>query len=150
VPVRDLSRIIDTVATRSLQTRVLDHLVAAARVAVGGAIVAKLAPEGTLAVITLDPAFEASLLADLREIDGETRLVVDPARVRSLRTDLEAALASPADGTPAVICTQALRRPLRHLLEASGLPTPVLAYPELPAHARLVTKGVIGHAHAAV
>jgi hypothetical protein len=49
-----------------------------------------------------------------------------------------------------VICTQALRRPLRHLLEASGLPTPVLAYPELPAHARLVTKGVIGHAHAAV
>ncbi|TMK53081.1 MAG: FHIPEP family type III secretion protein [Actinobacteria bacterium] len=150
VPVRDLSRIVDTVATRSLQTRVLDHLVAAARVAVGGAIVAKLAPEGTLAVITLDPAFEASLLADLREIDGETRLVVDPARVRSLRTDLEAALASPADGTPAVICTQALRRPLRYLLEASGLPTPVLAYPELPAHARLVTKGVIGHAHAAV
>jgi len=74
VPVRDLSRIVDTVATRSLQTRVLDHLVAAARVAVGGAIVAKLAPEGTLAVITLDPAFEASLLADLREIDGETRL----------------------------------------------------------------------------
>jgi len=150
VPVRDLARIVDTVATRSLQTRVLDHLVAAARVAVGGAIVAKLAPEGTLAVITLDPAFEASLLADLREIDGETRLVVDPARVRSLRTDLEAALASPADGTPAVICTQALRRPLRYLLEASGLPTPVLAYPELPAHARLVTKGVIGHAHAAV
>jgi flagellar biosynthesis protein FlhA len=150
VPVRDLSRIVETVATRSMQTRVLEHLVAAARVAVGGAIVAKLAPEGTLAVITLDPAFEASLLQDLREIDGETRLVVEPARVRSLRTDLEAALASPSDGTPAVICTQALRRPLRLLFEASGLPTPVLAYPELPPHARLVTKGVIGHAHAAV
>jgi flagellar biosynthesis protein FlhA len=150
VPVRDLSRIVESVATRSLQTRSLEHLVAAARVAVGGAIVAKLAQEGTLAVITLDPAFEASLLQDLREIDGETRLVVEPARVRALRTDLEAALASPTDGTPAVICTQALRRPLRHLLEASGLPTPVLAYPELPPHARLVTKGVIGHAHVAV
>jgi flagellar biosynthesis protein FlhA len=150
VPVRDLSRIVEAVATRSTQTRVLDHLVAAARVAVGGAIVAKLAPEGTLAVVTLDPAFEASLLADLREIDGETRLVVEPARVRLLRTDLEAALASPSEGTAAVICTQALRRPLRHLFEASGLPTPVLAYPELPPHARLVTKGVIGHAHAAV
>jgi len=38
VPVRDLSRIVESVATRSLQTRSLEHLVAAARVAVGGAI----------------------------------------------------------------------------------------------------------------
>jgi len=150
VPVRDLSRIVEVVATKNQQTRSVEQIVAAARVAVGGAIVAKLAPEGTLAVITLDPAFEGSLLQDLREVDGETRLVVDPARVRSIRTDLEAAFAVPGEGVTTVVCSQALRQPLHRLLESAGLTVPVLSYPELPAHARLVTKGVIGHAHAAV
>ena len=150
VPVRDLSRIVEAVATKSQQTRSIEHLVAAARVAVGPAIVAKLAPDGILAVITLDPAFEGSLLADIREVDGEPRLVIEPAKVRLIRTDLESALATPGEGTAAIIVTQGLRRPLRRLLESAGLTTPVLSYPELPAHARLVTKGVIGHAHAAV
>jgi flagellar biosynthesis protein FlhA len=150
VPVRDLSRIVEVVATKSQQTRSIEQLVAAARVAVGGAIVSKLAPEGTLAVITLDPAFEGSLLQDLREVDGETRLVVDPARVRSIRTDLEAAFAAPGEGVATLVCSQALRQPLHRLLESAGLAVPVLSYAELPAQARLVTKGVIGHAHAAV
>jgi len=150
VPVRDLSRIVEVVATKSQQTRSVEQLVAAARVAVGGAIVSKLAPEGTLAVITLDPAFEASLLQDLREVDGETRLVVEPARVRSIRTDLEAAYAAPGEGVTTLVCSQALRQPLHRLLESAGLAIAVLSYPELPAHARLVTKGVIGHAQAAV
>jgi flagellar biosynthesis protein FlhA len=150
VPVRDLARIIESVAVKSQQTRGIEQLVAAARVAVGSAIVAKLVADGMLAVITLEPSFEGSLLTDLREVDGEPRLVIDPARVRQIRTDLDAALAKPGEGTAAIIVTQALRRPLRRLLESAGIPTPVLSYPELPAHARLVTKGVIGHVHAAV
>src|SRR5207253_8701787 len=55
VPVRDLSRIVETVATRSMQTRVLEHLVAAARVAVGGAIVASPPPKAPPPATPLTP-----------------------------------------------------------------------------------------------
>ena len=115
---------------------------------IGAAIVAKLAPNRRLAVIALDPSYESQLHDGLREVDGETRLVVDPATTDHLHRELQELMLSGADqGNPiAIVCGQMLRRPLRRLLQALGLDVEVIAYPELPTTLTLVTMGVIGHA----
>lgn len=144
VPIRDLGRIVEAVSARARETRSVEALAQAARVALGAAIVAKVAPEGRLGVVTLDAVLEASLHEGLREVDGEIRLVLEPARVERLVADVQATLARPSPEPVALVVSQALRRPLARLLAASGLEVPVLAYPELPDHMELVTKGVIG------
>ncbi|HXF73255.1 MAG TPA: flagellar biosynthesis protein FlhA [Actinomycetota bacterium] len=143
VSIRDLSRILEAVSTRARETRAVEQLVAAARIALGPSIVARIAPDGVLGVITLEPALEASLHESLREVDGELCLVLDPARVQCLREELEALLAHPSAEPLVVVCGQGVRRPLQRLLAGAGFDVKVLAYPELPAHVKLVTKGVL-------
>jgi len=145
VPIRDLARIVEAVSQRARETRSVEALVQAARVALGPAIVARIAPEGRLGVVTLDPMLEASFHEALREVDGEVRLVLEPARAQRLVDEVRPVLARPTSEPVAIVVSQALRRPLLRVLEAAGLDVPVLAYPELPARVELVTKGVIGH-----
>ena len=144
VSVRDLTRILDAASTRSRETRSIELLVAAARTAVGAGIVAKIAPNGILGVATLDPIFEASLHESLRDVDGEIRLVLDPGRTQKLREGADRVLARPSAEPIALVCAQAVRGPLQRLLAGLGTNVPVLAYPELPGHVKLVPKGVIG------
>jgi flagellar biosynthesis protein FlhA len=150
VPIRDLARIAEAVAGRSLETRAVEHLAAAARVALGPAIVSRIAPDGHLAVLTLDPALEASLHEALQEVDGVAHLVIDPARLQRIggqvQTHLERPLADPAP--VAVVAGQPLRAPLGRALASLGLDVPTLAYPELPPHVRIDAIGVIDDAHA--
>jgi flagellar biosynthesis protein FlhA len=147
VPIRDLGRIVEAVAAKARETRALDQLVAAARTAVGGAIVARIAPRGELGVITLLPELEGELHEHVRDIDGSMQLLLDPGRLAPLLAEA-AQLAQTSDGRPAVVvCGQLLRRPLRAAFGAAGLDLPVLAYPELPAHAQLVVIGSLGAAN---
>ncbi len=148
VSIRDLARIIEAVSQRARETRSVEQLIAAARVVLGPAIVSRIAPEGALAVITLDAALEASLHEGLREVDGEMHVVVDPSLAERLRDEVRRVLDRPQTEPVAVVVGQAIRRPVARLLAAAGLEVPVLAYPELPATVRLVPKGVIGHVQA--
>jgi flagellar biosynthesis protein FlhA len=70
VSVRDLTRILEAVSSRSRETRSMELLVAAARTAVGAGIVARIAPGGVLGVMTLDPVLEASLHESLGDVYG--------------------------------------------------------------------------------
>jgi flagellar biosynthesis protein FlhA len=147
VPIRDLGRIVEAVANRARETRSLDQLVSAARVAVGGAIVARIAPRGELGVITILPELEGELHEHVRDIDGSLQLLLDPARLAPLLADASR-LAQDSHGRPAVVvCGQMLRKPLRAAFGAAGLDLPVLAYPELPAHAQLSVIGSLGAAN---
>jgi flagellar biosynthesis protein FlhA len=148
VPIRDLARIVEAVSHRARETRSVEALVQAARVALGPAIVARIAPEGRLGVVTLDPMLESSFHEALREVDGEVRLVLEPARAQRLVDEVRPILARPASEPIAIVVSQALRRPLLRVLESAGLDVPVLAYPELPTRVELITKGVIGHVQA--
>jgi flagellar biosynthesis protein FlhA len=147
VPIRDLGRIVEAVATKARETRAIDQLVAAARVAVGGAIVARIAPRGELGVITLLPELEGELHEHVRDIDGSLQLLLDPSRLAPLLAEA-AQLSQSGGGRPAVVvCGQLLRKPLRAAFGAAGLELPVLAYPELPAHAQLSVIGSLGAAN---
>lgn len=150
VTIRDLAPIVEAVSGRLGETRNVEQLAGAARVAVGAAIVAKIAPEGRLAVVTFEPSFEAALHEALRDLDGQRHLALDPARLQALHDQArEAGEAAARSQQPlALVCGQMLRRPVQRALAAANLTLPVLAYPELPAHATIVPTGVISDAHA--
>ena len=147
VPIRDLARIVEAVAARSRETRNLDQLVSAARVAVGASIVARIAPTRELGAITLAPQLEGELAERVRDVDGQLQLVLDPERLAPLITEA-IELSRNAGGTPsAIVCGQMLRRPLSRALGAAGVELPTLAYPELPNHLNLRVIGVLGAAN---
>jgi flagellar biosynthesis protein FlhA len=150
VPIRDLGRIAEAVSARAAETRSVEQLAAAARVALGPAIVSRIAPDGRLAVVTLDPALEASLHESLQEVDGTVHLVVDPARLQAIGLQVQQHLERPLpDPAPvAVVAGQPLRAPLARALASLGLDLPTLAYPELPSHVRIDAIGVIDDVHA--
>jgi len=145
VPIRDLGRIIEALTSRpGLQT--VDQMVNAARAALGRTIVSRVAPEGHLGVITLDPQLETSLHEALREVDGDVLLVPDPQTMHDLVSQVGHVLAEKGATATAIVCSQALRRPLRHALRSAGLDIPVIAYPEIPASVTVDAKGVIANA----
>ncbi len=151
VSIRDLGRIVESAATKARETRSLEHLVATARIALAPAITGSLAPGGKLAIIVFDPQHETSLHEALREIDGETRLVLEPHRTRHLQQEITQAMAQGDGSLPtAIVCSQALRKPLHRMLQALGVDVSVIAYPELPNDLELVTIGVVGHARVEV
>lgn len=145
VPIRDISRIVEAVAAKAMETRSIEALVTAARVSLGSAIVARIAPDGRLKVITLDPALEASYHEAIRDVDGTSHLVLDPLRLERLRADSMAALGAAGGAPLALVCSLALRRPLQRTLRSMGVDLHVIAYPELPGHLELIPIGVIEH-----
>jgi len=145
VSVRDIGRIVEAVTSKASETKNLDQLVTAARIALGSAIVGKLAPDGQMAVVTLDPALEAAYHESLRQIDGVTHLVLDPVKLEKLRQDASAALTAAAGNPIAIVCSQALRKPLHRTLHSMGVDIAVVAFPELPPHISLTPIGVIEH-----
>ncbi len=150
VPIRDLGRIADAVGSRASETRSVEHLASSARVALGSSIVSRVAPEGRLAVVTIDPALEAALHESLQEVDGVLHLVVDPARLQRLGAQIQQLMERHVgDTTPlAVVAGQVLRAPLARAIAGLGLEVPTLAYPELPSHVHIDAIGVIDDAHA--
>ncbi|MFA9446435.1 FHIPEP family type III secretion protein [Egicoccus sp. AB-alg6-2] len=150
VSIRDLGRIVEAVSGRARETRSLDQLVGAARVAIGAGILSRIAPLGELSAITLAPAIEGELHERVRDIDGTLQLIVEPERLAPLIAETADLVNRNGGNAVAVICGQLLRRPLRNALAASGVDVAVVAYPELPSHLQLNVIGAIGVAHADV
>lgn len=146
VSIRDLGPIVEAVSARITETRSLDHLTSAARAAVGHSIAGRLAPDGTLAIFTLDPAIEAAMHEALRDVDGEFHLALDPIKLNELNDSLEdtlrRTLAQPHPA--ALLCGQVLRRPLQKTVTTLGHNLTVLAYPEVPQSIELKPLGVVG------
>jgi flagellar biosynthesis protein FlhA len=148
VSIRDLGPIVEAISNRAAETHSAEQLATVARVAVGRAIVASIAPEGPLLVITLAPTLEAMMHEALREVDGATFIVMDPTKLDTVRSDVDhlAGEAARAQRPVAIVVGQALRAPLTKTLHGMGLDVPVLAYPELPSDIELEPIGVVGAA----
>ncbi len=150
VPVRDLARIVEAISSKVGETKKVETLTSAARVALGGVVTSQVARQGTLAAVTLDPSLEASFHEAVRDLDGQLHLAIDPNRLQALHEQARAAIeqAGRSGHQVAVVCSQMLRRPLKRALGSGGIDIPVLAYPELPDHITVVPSGVIDRAPA--
>jgi len=150
VSVRDLGSIVEALSTAATENKSVEYLANAARIALGRQILAGIAPQNRLAVLTLEPGLESEMHESLREVDGALHLALDPNRLDSIRGDLERSFVEAArhEHPAAIVCGQLLRRPLHRMLKGLGFEIPVLGYPELPSNVNLVPIGVIGLAHA--
>lgn len=151
VPIRDLGRIYEALALRAKLSTDAEGLVEAARGALGPALAAQYAQDGTLRVLTLDPGLEQALVESLRPGDGGTQLLVDPSRVESVLHQLRSAVGgAEADGRSVVLVCAPVVRPALRRLVALGLPRlPVLSYNEVTGGGLTVeTVGVVRGDHA--
>jgi flagellar biosynthesis protein FlhA len=150
VPIRDLVRIFEALSLQAKASIDPDSLVGAARSALGPAIAARYAADGTLAVLTLEPRLEQSLLEGLRPTDTGLQILVDNARAESLLADVARLAESieEAGAVPVLVCSPQLRAPLRRLVQMSTPRLPVLSYSEITGGTlRIETVGVVNGAY---
>ena len=147
VPIRDLETIVDAVVSVPSEIRTKAAMVNAARVALSSTIASRIAPEGMINALTLEPNLERVFHESLREAEGTVHLVLNPAQTETLKADLIEASrqAGSLEHPLALLCAQTLRQPLQRTLAMFGLEIPTLAYSELPKHVTIVPIGVIGH-----
>jgi flagellar biosynthesis protein FlhA len=146
VSIRDLATILETLADHAPRTKDTEVLTEHVRHALGRSITRKLlAPDGSLALVTLSAPAERALLESLSRADDGTALALEPARAQRLLARLgEVAERMTAQQvTPVLLCSVALRTHLRKLVERY-LPTlVVIAPPEVTADARIRSLGVV-------
>ncbi|MFN3218134.1 MAG: flagellar biosynthesis protein FlhA [Acidimicrobiales bacterium] len=145
VPIRDLVRILEAVTSAGAASRDLDTMVEAARRAIGPAICAQIAGDGTLHAITLDPRLEQHLFEHLRPGEKGAFLAIAPSLTEALLDEATAVIAAAENRgvRPVLLCTDQLRPVLRRLLAAGWPSLPVIAFQELSSNLNLETTGVI-------
>jgi flagellar biosynthesis protein FlhA len=133
VPIRDLVRIFESMSLSAKSGTDNDGLLEAARLALGPAVAARYATDGTLTVVTLEPRLEQSMLESLRPTDGGLQLLVDPVRAESIMGELAHLIeaAEQRGVSPVAVCSPQLRLPLRRLLQVALPRLPVLSYSEI-------------------
>ncbi|MDA8293712.1 MAG: flagellar biosynthesis protein FlhA [Actinomycetota bacterium] len=145
VPIRDLGRITEAVSERARTSKDPDALLEAARDALGPAITALYASEGTLAVITIDAVDERALVDGVVAGDRGTVLAIDPKQAESLVEQVRA-LAEQAEQQgrrPVLLCSSRLR-PAAHRLLAGPVPRlGVLAVNEIGPQVQLERIGTV-------
>jgi flagellar biosynthesis protein FlhA len=146
VPIRDLVRIFEALSLAAKVSMDPDTLVEAARGALGPAVAARYATDGTLYALTLDPRLEQSLLESLRPTDQGLQLLIDPGRAEALLSELSriSEVAEERGAAPVVVCSPQLRQPLRRLVQVAVPRLPVLSYSEIAGSSlRIETVGVV-------
>ena len=146
VSIRDLVTILEILADRGRQTKDVEELTEAARVALARQITMQYRrDDGSLHAITLHPELEQTLAAGIQVGEQGTMIVVEPGRLQRLlatvATELESAVGRGKE--PVLLVSARIRRPLRKLIERS-LPTlPVLSYREISNEVEVEAVGMV-------
>jgi flagellar biosynthesis protein FlhA len=145
VAIRDLVRILEAVTVKARQSKDPDALLEAARQALGPAITAQYANDGTLAAITLDAALERQLLEAVRTGDHGAYLAIDPQLAEAIVREVQAMSTSieQAGRDAVLICASRLRPPLQQLIAAGARRVAVLSINELGQQVRVERMGVV-------
>ncbi len=149
VSIRDLGRILEGIGQRARATTDPDALLEAARSALGPALTAAYAAEGTLPAITLDPALEQELAEALRASDQGVVMAVDPIAAQRMVADLNRLVTAAENRglSPVLLVSGPLRLPLRRLLRASIPQLPVISFAETTGVHQIDTVGQVSRGH---
>jgi flagellar biosynthesis protein FlhA len=133
VSIRDLVRIYEALSVAAKGGTEPDRLVEAARAALAPAILAGLAQDGKVNVLTVEPRLQQTLLESVRPAEGGAQLVVDPGLAEAVINQLgEQYRAEAARGLkPVLVCAGPIRMPLRRLVRLAVPDLPIVAYTEL-------------------
>jgi flagellar biosynthesis protein FlhA len=143
VPIRDLPRILTTLAAHASAIREAESLTELARQALARTITAQhTEDDGTLWVCGLDPAAEAQLLARARGQDDGLDPDWTDKLVRGLKRGMERLLAR--GHAPVLLCSPSVRPLVRALIERRAPTLTVLSHAEIAPEAKVRSVGLAG------
>jgi flagellar biosynthesis protein FlhA len=131
VPISNLPRILESLATHAPGTKDPGELAERVRVDIGRSVVDRFRdPTGRIRAIVLDPRLEVELR---RSAQGQ-QLVIDPSRLEQLTLRLmdELRKANARGYEVALLCDASLRRAVRHSLSRALSDLVVISYQEIP------------------
>ncbi|MFJ6028433.1 flagellar biosynthesis protein FlhA [Pseudarthrobacter sp. NPDC092424] len=135
VPINDLPRIYEALTLRAKISTDPEGLIEAARQGLGPVVAAKHISNGSLAVLTIEPLLEQSLLEGMRPSEHGTQIMMSPGRLEGLLAAVREALAraDAAGQAPVLVCAPALRPAVHRLVSAQPGGLVVLSYQEATA-----------------
>jgi flagellar biosynthesis protein FlhA len=145
VSIRDLVRILEAVSERARLQHNLEAMTEAARAALAPAIVAHLATDGRVRVVTFEPLLEQRLLEAVRAGDDGPIVALPPAELERVLVETARVVEEQeqAGTTPALVVADRLRSPLARLLRPLLPRLSVLSASELVGPARPERVGVV-------
>ncbi len=144
IPIRDMRRIVETLADAGSRTQDSAILTALTREAMGRSIIQKInGLAGELPVITLDPGLEQILQDSIQNGGG---LGLEPGLAESMFSSLsETVQRQEATGQPAVLLVSSNVRPvLAKLLRSALASLKVLSYNEIPDDVQIKIVATVG------
>jgi flagellar biosynthesis protein FlhA len=145
IPIKNLPLILETLADIAPQTKDIDRLTEAVRVAIGRAICERVSGgAGTIVGITLDPAVENRLGAILNNTSTEVTANATQY-LRKAVDSMQAAIAGAQRNgrEPAILVKAPLRKFVRDVLYPAAPRTPVLSYNEVQSARSIESAGVV-------
>ena len=146
VPIRDMRRIVETLADEGARSQDAAVLTGAVRIALGRSIVQQInGIGGELPVITLDPSLEQLLQDSIRNA-GSSGLGLEPGLAENMFASLgEASRRQEMNAQPAVLLVSAvIRSVLARLIRGSIPSLKVLSYNEIPDDKQIKIVATVG------
>ncbi len=148
VPIRDLETILETLGDWATRTKDAEILTEYVRNALARTLCAQYkTAAGVIHVVTIDPAVEDYLQANIQRLEHGSLLAVPPDRqtefVLRARKQVETATASAGGAAVAILCAPQIRLWVRRMIEPVLPQTPVLALNEIVRGIDIQAHGVI-------
>jgi len=148
VPIRDLELILETLGDYAPKTRDPEILTEYARNALARSICNRYKDSaGVIHCITLDPATEDYLAANIQRLEHGSALTIPPERqtelARKIQEQVQAAAPAAGGAAPVVLCSPATRVWVRRIIEPALPQTAVLALNEIVRGVQVQAHGVV-------
>jgi flagellar biosynthesis protein FlhA len=145
IPIRDTVTILETIADNAPRVKDADVLTEYVRQSLKRTITHKVAPEGEMKVMTIDPSVEKKIASSVRSSDRGTYLALDPATAQSIIDNLSAETEkfSKAGLMPVILVSPVIRMYFKRLTEQSLPDLCVVSYNEIENDVKITSVGAI-------
>ncbi|MCK5558037.1 MAG: FHIPEP family type III secretion protein, partial [Candidatus Hydrogenedentes bacterium] len=150
-PIRNLERILEILSDYATITKDLDLLTEYVRQGLARTICADYtSAEGKMHVMTLVPEIEEEIAGSIKEIQGVTRAVLEPAQMRRIISAVAAGVEKMVSlgHQPVIVCAGQVRRFLKRMVETSLPSAVVLSFNEIDPAVTLESEGTVNLADA--
>lgn len=145
VPIRDMVGILETLADHAPKIKDPDLLSEFVRQGLRRAISHKLAPQGELQVITVDPQLEQMINQSVRQTESGPYLALDPDKAQAVIDNLTAIVGKCGEAgiEPIVLVAPQTRLYLKRLTEQALPDLTVISYNELENNIKIQALGAV-------
>ncbi len=147
VSIRDMRTILETLADYAPMTKNVVLLTEYVRQSLARSITRQVQqPDGTVNVMTLDPALEEKIAASIKHTERESYLALDPKTSEEIIMSLQKAMQTFAvhNLPPVILCSPVVRPHLKRLVERFIPDLMVLSHNELSDTSKVKSLGVVG------